>query len=488
MTTQASIPLKYYIPFAQGDGARVEIPVTTADPTRASQTLGFPPLTMQPPESGGVAPQGEDFNGAMNQVARIAWWMMLGGGAMPYDATFATNAAINGYPNGAVLQSADFRGQWINTSDNNQINPDTVGTGWVPGFQYGVTAITGLTNVNVTLSPAQASKNSITFAGTLTGNVQIILPNWIKNWTVTNLTTGAFTLIVKTAAGSGVVIPQNATLTRISGDGTNINQPTENVAAASSPTHATPMSQASGIAGLARKLTALQGSASSSILITADEIIVETANGGTRYCLANVSTTLNVAGTGLNGMDTGAAPVSGYVGVYAIYNPATGVSGWLAQVSGGAALSSVYSGGNAPSGFTASGLVCVLPTNGSGQINTCAVNDRQTALVAPNLLVSTTNTSGVLTVVNTAVLPANARRVGGLLSITSTSAANLGLSVAGNTNSIGVQSAQGVISSPSQPIASNYVMNVISLRAFAYATSVSAGTCTATVTMAWFEI
>jgi len=245
MTAQASIPLKWYVPFAQGDTARVELPVTTSDPTRASQTLGFPPLTMQPPESGGVPPQGEDFNGGMNQVARVAWWI-LNGGQWQYDSTFATNSNINGYPKGAYLQSADSLGNWINTADNNQNNPDTTGTNWVPGFQYGTTALTGLTGGTVTPTPAQAAKGSITLAGTLTSALTVILPNWVTNWTITNSTTGAFVTIVKTAAGSGVTIPQNASPTRVSGDGTNIVQAAENVAAATLSTQPLQLGQATG--------------------------------------------------------------------------------------------------------------------------------------------------------------------------------------------------------------------------------------------------
>lgn len=221
MTTQADIPAKWYVPFAQGDGARVELPVTTADPTRASQTLGFPPLTMQPPESGGVPPQGEDFNGGMNQVARVAWWVLNGGG-WPYDVSFATQANIQGYPNGATLQAADFRGDWINTADNNQNNPDTTGTGWVPGFQYGVTALAGLTGGTVTPTPAQAAKGTITLAGTLGSALTIVLPTWLKNWVIINNTTGAFVTIVKTAAGSGVTIAQDGSRVEVVGDGTNI--------------------------------------------------------------------------------------------------------------------------------------------------------------------------------------------------------------------------------------------------------------------------
>lgn len=218
----SQLPLKWYKPFAADDAAKVEIPVTTPDPARASQSLGFPPLTMQPPESGGVPPQGEDFNGAMNQVARVAWWM-LAGGALPFDASWAGNANIGGYPQGAAVTSADLQGEWLSTADNNTNNPDTVGTGWVPGYAYGSTSLTGLANANVTLTPAQAAKGTIRLAGALTGSIQIIFPTWLKDWNVINNCTGGFSVTCKTAAGSGVVVPQGGGTQIVWGDGTNLN-------------------------------------------------------------------------------------------------------------------------------------------------------------------------------------------------------------------------------------------------------------------------
>lgn len=241
----SQLPAKWFKPFAADDGAKVEIPVTTADPTRASQSLGFPPLTMQPPESGGVPPQGEDFNGAMNQVARIVWWVMAGG-ALPFDAAFAGNANINGYPAGARVVASDYSGVWLSTVENNTVNPDTTGTGWAPGPFYGVTAITGLTNANVTLTPLQAAKPRITLAGTLTGNIQIIVPTWTRDYEFVNSTTGAFTITAKTAAGAGVVIPQNSAPTPVTGDGTNIIAVAPNIALATSATQAARFDQTSG--------------------------------------------------------------------------------------------------------------------------------------------------------------------------------------------------------------------------------------------------
>ncbi|MGJ8495912.1 hypothetical protein ACSFB1_12015, partial [Glaesserella parasuis] len=109
---KTDIPNKFLVAWAQGDSSRVEVPVTTSDATRASQTLGFPPLTMQPPEAGGKPPNGEDFNGGLNQIARVARWMMAGSD-FPYDNAFATASQIGGYASGAVIPRADGTGYWV---------------------------------------------------------------------------------------------------------------------------------------------------------------------------------------------------------------------------------------------------------------------------------------------------------------------------------------------------------------------------------------
>lgn len=241
----ANIPPKYYVPFAMNDAAKVAIPITTADATRASLSLGFPPLTGQPPEAGGVPPQLEDFNGAINQIAAVAWWLMAGG-PFPYDSAFASSTYINGYPMGAVVESSDNQGAWLSTMDGNQNNPDTVGTGWVPAYAYGSTVLGGLTGGTVTLSPLQAAKATLAFYGALTSNLMIVVPNWFSYWEIYNNTTGAFTLTVKTASGSGVTIPQNGSPTRVRGTGTDVLELPENIAPATAPTHALQQQQAFG--------------------------------------------------------------------------------------------------------------------------------------------------------------------------------------------------------------------------------------------------
>ena len=58
------------------------------------------------------------------------------------------------------------------------------------------------------LSGANLDRISYRFTGALTGNRRIIVPNTTQQYWVDNQTTGAFTLEVTTAAGSGQTIPQ----------------------------------------------------------------------------------------------------------------------------------------------------------------------------------------------------------------------------------------------------------------------------------------
>ncbi|HGF4015232.1 hypothetical protein [Burkholderia cenocepacia] len=224
--------------FAAG-GAFNTIPEASqigTNPGGASLVDGFPPLTRTPIAAGGIPPSGLDMNGVLNLITQSTRWAH-GGGRYAFNSAFAADTNVGGYPAGAMLMSTDGQGTWLSLVDNNSDNPDTgPGTKWAPSQAYGFSAISGLTNVNVTLTPAQAMKSRIVLTGALTGNVQIILPTWTREWTIVNNTTGAFTITVKTASGTGVAIPAGAA--RVVCDGTNVTQPAESIASATLPSHA----------------------------------------------------------------------------------------------------------------------------------------------------------------------------------------------------------------------------------------------------------
>lgn len=274
-------PAKFLVPFAQNDSARVEIPATTADATRFSQSLGSPPLTGMPPEAGGVPPQLEDFNGAMNQIARGVWWA-LGGGRFAYDSDWANNGLIGGYARGAVVPAALGAGsvglgEWYNNTEGNTADPDAVGTGWVPGYNYGTTTLANQTGGTITLTPAQAAKRKIVVAGTLTSNLVLIVPGWVYDWNFYNATAGAFTVTVKNAATSGVVIPQNSQATPVHCDGSIVSAFSPNVGLATLPTQPAQFSQTTG-----RLLNVLRFDASGTYTPSqgTQSIVVEGCGGG----------------------------------------------------------------------------------------------------------------------------------------------------------------------------------------------------------------
>ena len=74
----------------------------------------------------------------------------------------------------------------------------------------------------VTLSDLEASNPVIGFSGTLTSNLVVVVPTTVKRlWAVYNATSGAFTLTVKTATGSGVTVAQGKR-NLVYTDGTNV--------------------------------------------------------------------------------------------------------------------------------------------------------------------------------------------------------------------------------------------------------------------------
>lgn len=200
------------------------IPLTTTTPGAASYDKGFPPDTMIPIVGGGVPPFGPDFNGILFAItASIA--AMQAGQPWLYNTDIVT--AIGGYPAGTIVGSTDASGLWLNIVNSNVTDPDGgAPSGWVPIYSYGETAVAGLTNANVVLTAAQAKKQFLVFSGALTANVQITLPTVFQSWLAINNCTGAFTLKLMTAAGTGVVIPPGGPTqpTPIYCDGTNIQQ------------------------------------------------------------------------------------------------------------------------------------------------------------------------------------------------------------------------------------------------------------------------
>ncbi|HDR9497031.1 TPA: phage tail protein [Burkholderia cepacia] len=222
------------------------------------------------------------------------------------------------------------------------------------------------------------------------------------------------------------------------------------------------------------------GTASATATMTADEIIVETALGGIRYCLPSFSKTINLATTGAGGMDTGTAPINGYVALYAIYNPTTGASALLARNATSAVQPNIYSGANMPSGYTASALVSVWQTNGSGQFLVGNQYDRTVADVGITALTTSTIQTSYTSFSISGAVPPNAKTCRGYMAISgNTSGAGLSSNLAGSSTGIGGVGQGGTIPANSASVVSSFPhIPLVTPQTLYYQANASAGTMT----------
>ncbi|WP_230947178.1 hypothetical protein [Burkholderia cepacia] len=214
---------------------------------------------------------------------------------------------------------------------------------------------------------------------------------------------------------------------------------------------------------------------STSATFTAEEIVVETALGGVAYKLANFNETINLATTG---MDTGSAPVSGYVGLYAGFNPSTGARKLFARNATSTVLGSVYGGSNPPPGIVATALVSVWPTNGNGQFVVGLQIDREVAISNTVVLTTSTPQAALTSFSAAAALPPNARFCRGDYTISSsTASAGANGVVVGTSIEVGRAAIGATSPTPSGALTTSFPnIPIVTPQTLFYRAGVSAGT------------
>lgn len=146
------------------------------------------------------------------------------------------------------------------------------------------------------------------------------------------------------------------------------------------------VSRSSPVVGNVRNLKMSVSAASATAVITADELMVSVSLGGAAYKLGPFTRTINLTVAGAGGMDTGSPPASGYVAIYAIYNPSTGATALLATNATSVKSSEIYSGTGMPAGYTASALLTVWRTNSSSQLIVGYQRDRRVSFPSVQVL------------------------------------------------------------------------------------------------------
>jgi hypothetical protein len=120
---------------ASADPTTITLPVPNVSPgspapNRASFDTAFPAICFKPITSGGQPPSGKDFNGVFFMLSQYALSMQGGQSIVGYDA--ATQTAIGGYAENALLAKASGFGYWLNLVAGNMTDPDDplTSVGW----------------------------------------------------------------------------------------------------------------------------------------------------------------------------------------------------------------------------------------------------------------------------------------------------------------------------------------------------------------------
>lgn len=194
----------------------------------------------------------------------------------------------------------------------------------------------------------------------------------------------------------------------------------------------------SGVVGQSRNARMSVAAASATATFSADELIVEDS-GGRQYRVTSFSKVINLATTGAGGMDTGVVPATGFVALYAIYNPTTSTSALLAVDTTSTTAPEIYGGANMPAGFTASALVSIWRV-ASGKFIVGEQRGRDISIIDVNAVTTTTTTSSLTAISVASAIPKNAKSVAGWAGTQSTGPSTTqSIRIAGSVQIVGMR-------------------------------------------------
>ncbi|MGZ7456608.1 phage tail-collar fiber domain-containing protein [Pseudomonas sp. Ma2-10] len=254
----------------------------------------------------------------------------------------------------------------------------------------------------------------------------------------------SYTLMTKTANYSTMPVASQFVRTRnvavvmcIKAWNAPINQGNIDIAALAAMVQAL---QVNGpVAGTFRNAKMTVAVASASATFTADEVVVGDGVSRLSYRLTALNKAINLATEGVGGMDVGTAPASGYVALYAIFNPLSGMAKILATNATAGVAPNIYTGANMPAGYTASALIGVWPTNASKQFVMGHQVDREVHLAYVSVLGTAVQQPAFTALSLAGAIPPNAKKVSVLVNITSTAPSGGILDTAGSASGIGTK-------------------------------------------------
>lgn len=321
---------------------------------------------------------------AADRAATYVWSGALGTLTLPAAASLTNGWYVNVRNNGTGDLTVDPAGSetinglstlTLNLEDSCTLVTDgltwyTVGFGQNATFAFDYTSIdlTGQTSPYV-LSGSELNRIAYTFVGTLTSNMEIVVPNTTQQYWITNNTTGAYTFSVRTSTQvTGVEIGTNEAAIVYS-DGTNVVN-------ASTGGIAFPLSVAQGGTGATTAAAArvnLGGTATGIALFTAASAAAarttlgSTATGDALFTAANAAAGRSTLGAAASGANSDITSLSGLTTPLSVAQGGTGattITG-LVKGAGTSAFTAATAGTDYVAPATATTFTAAQTFNGS---------------------------------------------------------------------------------------------------------------------------
>ena len=145
---------------------------------------GFPLITMTPQEVGGIAPNGQDMNGALYAISSDMVHRQKGL-RIQFDPAYA--AKIGGYDQGCILASNDYTRDYISLIPNNLTDPNGSGTAGRWAIYSGAGSIASATESIAGIVKIVDSLSSTATDAALTANQGKVLGDRTQQATTTNV-------------------------------------------------------------------------------------------------------------------------------------------------------------------------------------------------------------------------------------------------------------------------------------------------------------
>ena len=145
---------------------------------------GFPLITMTPQEAGGIAPNGQDMNGALYAIS-LDMVHRQKGLRIQFDPAYA--AKIGGYDQGCILASSDYTRDYISLIPNNLTDPNGSGTAGRWAIYSGAGSIASATASIAGIVKIVDSLSSTATDAALTANQGKVLSDRTQQATTTNV-------------------------------------------------------------------------------------------------------------------------------------------------------------------------------------------------------------------------------------------------------------------------------------------------------------